>query len=1362
MKKNLLKSLLALALVSFGCMNVAAQNEVATGPVKMTYVSGSDADVDVAYGECDTIKAGWNHGNAVAVGTTIPLGNKNWGANWIGVLKVDLSAIPGTVQKATLKAMVSGSLDSKRNTGWGVALTDNEWSTELTYTTVSTWTVSAMLNGGVQVWTTSRSATGFEEISLDITDAFSAGQSSATLLVYEGIKDGNGGAAGGCMTEAVVEVEYEPFEATSKKYDFEDGVNPFTDRSRVTGAIEADATLSSNVLGWTCAGNAQNGYCFSDFNFTELLNQPALVKVEFDYYNTKGARSIMTIGDAQVRGTTGGSSKVTYNSTGAIFYIGSDKNNAFINGVNYGQDDRENTYKIFNEESPEDSIEVTETIPGLCDKWMHVTLMVNNDAKTVTWVITDMEGNGMYYGSDPFFAADANSCTQIDMFGYINNSHCAMIDNLEITNYKSNAQFADYTIRYVDANGTDIKESRTGNGQVGKFVKLLDSDKAAIVTDDMKYIYDSDDSETVAIAEEGTVITVTFRDAEKYYAVLNCCIDGQTMATGKLEQFRDNDKYWFWEGDDFSIRPAIAYVKDGKYYTVQPDSYNGKVFTFPGSVAPAVNGGKTYYIGTLYYTLDETIAYHSDFERLALPTEDAGDGTGLGQLEGTVNNWWSFSNGYFDRFSQGRGIRLDNGSYVWTEPIAEEGTYMVRIYGRNDKSANCEAPYALGLRDAEGNVTLLDVAVPDWASATTGENVVGNAAVEAQDPTDENPDGVEAKDAAGIGIPAGYSLVVKNTGNGDMISLDDIRLIKVGDYTETPVQAPVYTVAGTEDLTGYDWDPAQNVMTLNAESGLYEWTAENITVTANQQPEFKVVKDGTTWYPDNNWVITAEYVGGAGVYTITITFNAETTEIGVIPTKTGDIVIPAQDIHITPESGADIAVALTAAEEGIENIGDIYVELAQNGQYTISGTLTAPHNFYLWGNDATIDASALEAPMTALTTIEEPTEWTTIDHFEIKGVTVKGLKKALFYSNSKNYRIDALDVDWANVEVAADVTVFDFTKGSAANLNVTNSTFYAPTETTKAFYSSQAAQKMTEAGEYTQTFNFSNNTMYNLAKAKNFFSHRQNNQTWLIYNVQNNLFVNCGKSGQTIKGMNGGASGSNPTWTIIGNAFNFDGADTSAAESTGDDAEPVQDSVAGVVEFTDAANGDFNGEFTLAEGATAPQSLGAPMWTITFSTPEPEAKLYVIGNENNWDRTNLIELKFDESANAYTYSINTESDFYFAFATYQMTSEEADADSNWDVFNNNYRYSIGEGDQTVTLDTEYQLVKVNGTIKLTAGKYIVSVTKDFKMTIKDATATGINAVAAEKAATVIFNLKGQRVTNAQKGMYIINGKKVVK
>jgi len=50
----------------------------------------------------------------------------------------------------------------------------------------------------------------------------------------------------------------------------------------------------------------------------------------------------------------------------------------------------------------------------------------------------------------------------------------------------------------------------------------------------------------------------------------------------------------------------------------------------------------------------------------------------------------------------------------------------------------------------------------------------------------------------------------------------------------------------------------------------------------------------------------------------------------------------------------------------------------------------------------------------------------------------------------------------------------------------------------------------------------------------------------------------------------------------------------------------------------------------------------------------------------------------------------------------------------------------------------------------------VTVTVTFK------NATGINSIAVDKMKNAtIYNMKGQRVDKAQKGLYIINGKKVV-
>ena len=326
--------------------------------------------------------------------------------------------------------------------------------------------------------------------------------------------------------------------------------------------------------------------------------------------------------------------------------------------------------------------------------------------------------------------------------------------------------------------------------------------------------------------------------------------------------------------------------------------------------------------------------------------------------------------------------------------------------------------------------------------------------------------------------------------------------------------------------------------------------------------------------------------------------------------KIGDprwIVVP-EDVKVTIASG-DISAALDEALAKVKVVKDIRINLTNGGEYTISKSIVVPNSLYIVTGDimaweqqnATIDASGLEGPMIT-TPAEAPGEWVK-GQILVDDVTVKGLKKALFASAAKNYFYEQFCIWGSVIEVAADVTTLDFTKGSVASLMISSSTIYAPTATTKAFYSSQSGQKATEyAEDAQQAFIIFGSTMYNLAKGKNFFTHRQANQTWLTYNLQNNIFVNCGKSGQVVKGVNAGQSGKNPKWMIVSNLFNYDGKDTSAEESTGDADETVEKSIPGVVTFADAAAGDFNATVTLAEGAEKPAGAGDGYhWKITYS-----------------------------------------------------------------------------------------------------------------------------------------------------------------
>ncbi len=298
----------------------------------------------------------------------------------------------------------------------------------------------------------------------------------------------------------------------------------------------------------------------------------------------------------------------------------------------------------------------------------------------------------------------------------------------------------------------------------------------------------------------------------------------------------------------------------------------------------------------------------------------------------------------------------------------------------------------------------------------------------------------------------------------------------------------------------------------------------------------------------------------------------------------------------------ELIAAITEAEDGAE------IKLAAAANITIADAITLDKAVSIVGDEAqpanitmtkgivtsaalkianaNIDASGLEENLLSFPA-EQPADWQNIAVISFDGVTVKGLKKALFYSATKNYLISEFVINNSVIEVASAPSI-DFTKGSvAANIIIKKSTIYAAEPTTNSFYSSQSGQKATEASaDLIQKFDIENSTFYNLAKSKNFFTHRQSNQKWLAYTLVKNIFVNCGKSGQVVKGVNGGQSGQNPIWNIDSNIFNFDGADTSAAESTGDADEPVQNSIATVVEFANAEGADF----------TQPIIVGDPRW----------------------------------------------------------------------------------------------------------------------------------------------------------------------
>lgn len=134
---------------------------------------------------------------------------------------------------------------------------------------------------------------------------------------------------------------------------------------------------------------------------------------------------------------------------------------------------------------------------------------------------------------------------------------------------------------------------------------------------------------------------------------------------------------------------------------------------------------------------------------------------------------------------------------------------------------------------------------------------------------------------------------------------------------------------------------------------------------------------------------------------------------------------------------------------------------------------------------------------------------------------------------------------------------------------------------------------------------------------------------------------------------------------------------------------------------------------------------GCTLTGVTILAPvtnDKPAPLYVIGDisTGGWVRTDMTQMEYNLQTQAYEYSFTIDNEFAtFAFADYQQTAEEAEADPQWTTFNSEYRWDIGAGDvdaSSYVNGDAVQLVKgVDGTVKLPKGTYTVSVNPETMM-----------------------------------------------
>lgn len=429
---------------------------------------------------------------------------------------------------------------------------------------------------------------------------------------------------------------------------------------------------------------------------------------------------------------------------------------------------------------------------------------------------------------------------------------------------------------------------------------------------------------------------------------------------------------------------------------------------------------------------------------------------------------------------------------------------------------------------------------------------------------------------------------------------------------EVVAETEITAVEGTTDNITYD---VVELAAITEENINKVVTIKGVTYTTpDAKRNFTITKGEATVAGYNQFYLemeapvegkTYDMVGAIGRYNDNIQFQPITI------TRVPEV----KPITIDAATGTDLTALVNAEKETIVNggdkVGDITINLAAEGTYTVSGSIEAPAAVVINGNGATVDASALTSAMLLMskTPSVEANEagFYPINDVVIKDVKVTGLTQQLFYANGVKYLMNNLTCENSIIQVnGGNKTVFDFNGGGVtAKLDINKSTIYANPQHTGALYSSQGGQKATDAGLKKQTISILNSTLYNIAYNKNVNNHRQANQTWLEYIVKDNIVLDCGKKGQFVRGLNGGQNGKNPTWAIDRNTFLFtvDGiiTNTGAEESTNDSEEPITNSLITNPAFTDAANGDFHiGKST----QQAKFKTGDPRWLVEYEAGE--------------------------------------------------------------------------------------------------------------------------------------------------------------
>ena len=429
------------------------------------------------------------------------------------------------------------------------------------------------------------------------------------------------------------------------------------------------------------------------------------------------------------------------------------------------------------------------------------------------------------------------------------------------------------------------------------------------------------------------------------------------------------------------------------------------------------------------------------------------------------------------------------------------------------------------------------------------------------------------------------------------------------------------------------------------------------------------------------------------------------------------------DITIAPETGKNIATELATAKAAVDKVGNITINLATDGAYTVNATIEAPADLAINGNGATVDASALEAPFITVngTTAQaknangtENANYKYVENIKIENAKISGLKKAIVRDEQKTL-VEKITVENSVIEVAGSSALFDFNgKGYPADLTVNKSTIWSKEGHTGYFLqtSGRAADLDAEKTTFKQATSITNSTLYKVAVGKQLNNLQGKGQKNLVFTLTNSIIAESTQNGNEVRGWLGGQNSTSPVVTYDKNTYWNSGAVQAGwTDSSKQGYDATGTSLITDPTFVNAAEGDFH----IGAGTQqAKLQTGDPRWLTEYV---PTLDKTALENEITAATTLLGDASTEEGTPG---------------ADLKKAIEDAQA-------------ALATAEFQEEIDAALAALKA----------------------AEDAfrTATGINEITSGNAADngAWYNLQGVRIEKpTQKGIYIHNGKKVMK